>query len=81
MEDKLRYLIDRLRSNDKPRHVRCQTRKFDNFQRSCVGWTGNIGLAKKKYVGDEPFDMVLIELTPDIKLLLNYIYDKRKGDG
>ena len=70
----LDYLIGKLRASPKPRFVRAKQSRLDNFHRSCVGWTGNVGLSKKRESVSEPFDVVLVEITPDLQQLLTYIY-------
>lgn len=75
--EELNYLINKLRGSPKPRFVRAQKTRLDNFHNSCVGWTGNVGLSKTVDSASEPFDVVLVELTPDVKVLLNHIYKKQ----
>lgn len=74
----LQYVIDKLRTLHKPRHVFVNKQKFDNFIKAPVGWTGSVGLWKRKQNDD---DSIMVELTPDLQLLLKYIYDKEKKEN
>ena len=72
---KLEQLIEVLRASPKPRHVRAQPQQFDRFYRANISYAG-VWLSRSKQVKEEVFDTVLVELTPEMQLLLKYVYQK-----
>jgi len=73
--EKLQHIVDLLRTSPKPRFVRAQPQQFERFYNANIAY-GGVWLSRHKQVKDEVFDTVLVELTPEIQLLLKYLYQK-----
>lgn len=72
-ELKINAIVEMLRVSPKPRYVRAQPKQFDRFYGANIAY-GGVWLSKHKQVKEEIFDTVLVELTPEMQLLLKYIY-------
>jgi len=72
---KIEGIVSTLRESKKPRHVRVQPQQFDRFCRANIAY-GGIWASQHQQVKEESFDTVLIEMTPEMQLLLKYVYQK-----
>jgi len=72
-------LVNKLRASPKPKYVRAQTKQFDSFCRAFEsGGVGSLWLSKQKQYNELSFESILIEMTPEMQNLLQYIYSGEK---
>ena len=77
MDNDIEFVVNVMRANSKPKFVRANKNKLDKFIDSDVDWSGYVDLAKKPKIGTNSYNVVLVEMTPQLQRLLTLIY---KGD-
>ena len=78
MDDvQLHYVISKLRVLPKPRHLRVKKERLDSFLNTNIS-LGHLEISKRENIAERNFDSIMVELTPDLQLLLKHIYDNNQ---
>jgi len=73
-DEDLEFSIRSLKILDKPKFVRVNSSQFNRFVNTNVNWSGYVPMSKIPAIGDNNYDQILVELTPQLKDLLKQIY-------
>ena len=74
-------LIEQMRSKPKPRIVRAEPTQFESFIKANVETSSYVDLSKKAVSGGRNFNIVLIEMTPELQQFLKFVYSGGTTNG